>query len=164
MAITLILSNTENILWDNPIPSCIYKYIETHSGLKKGQIAKNLKRHDSLLIESFRQSYGQYLESCPYAYLIEIPDYSCDVYDIIRIPCYASSFYPERISIDVERCLELYQGHSDYHKIKDELKHITTSHYGVKLKDSVKYTYVQQRFHVIKNKYNTFMYSQCNDA
>jgi hypothetical protein len=74
------------------------------------------------------------------------------VYDIIRIPCYASSFYPERIAIDVERCLELYPAEL-YPAMKDELAQITFSQYGVKLKDSVKYTYVQQRFSILKNTY-----------
>lgn len=92
----VLLSRTEEILWDNPIPSCIFDYIETHSGLTKKETVK-LKRHDSRLIESFRYTYGQILHSCCYAYLMEIPDYCQHVYDVIRVPCYSSSFYPERI-------------------------------------------------------------------
>lgn len=147
--IYILLSSTGEILWDNPIPPCIFDYI---SGVGVGvgvdvKTVKKMSRHDPILIESFRHTYGQYLESCPYAYLAEIPRYCLDVYDIIRIPCYASSFYPERIAIDIERCLELYPC------IKDELAQITFSQYGVKLKDSVKYTYVQQRFSILKNTY-----------
>lgn len=145
--IFILLSSTEKILWDNPIPSCIFDYLSLLSSLVE---KKKLRRHDSLLIESFRHTYGQYLESCPYAYLSEIPEYCLDAYDIIRIPCYSSSFYPERIAIDVERCLELYPGNR---RIKDELALITFSQYGVKLKDSVKFTYVQQRFNILKNIY-----------
>lgn len=150
MTITLILSSTEKILWDNPIPTCIFKYM----GFKKKETTHpHLKRHDLRLIDSFRYTYGQYLESCPYAYLIEIPDYCHYVYDIMRTPCYSSSFYPERISIDIERCLELYQGHLDYERINDELKRITNSQYGVTLKNSVKYIYVMQRFNILNNTY-----------
>lgn len=138
--IYILLSSTGEILWDNPIPPCIFDYISC----VRVKTVKKMSRHDPILIESFRHTYGQHLESCPYAYLAEIPRYCLDVYDIIRIPCYASSFYPERIAIDVERCLELY---------KEELAQITFSQYGVKLKDSVKYTYVQQRFSILKNTY-----------
>lgn len=144
----ILLSSTGDILWDNPIPACIFDYIKTHSGLSKKETMK-LKRHDSLLIESFRYTYGQYLETCLYACLKEIPAYCHDVYDIVRIPCYSSTFYPERISIDVERCLELHP--DNHHEIKTHLKYITTSQYGVHLKDSVKWTYVLQRFNIVKN-------------
>ena len=157
MTLFVLLSRTEEILWDNPIPSCIFDYIETHYGLKKKETVK-LKRHDRMLIESFRYTYGQALHSCAYAYLMEIPHYCYDVYDIIRIPCYSSSFYPERISIDIERCLELQgqdQGQKTevYDDMKKHLKHITTYQYGVNLKDSVRWTYVLQRFNIMKNIY-----------
>ena len=152
--IFVLLSSTGEILWDNSIPSCIFDYITEHSGLTKKDTLKKLKRHDSLLIESFRFTYGQYLEKCSYAYLTEIPDYCYHVYDIIRIPCYSSTFYPERIKIDIERCLELHKGNNtDYLIIKNELRRITTYQYGVHLKDSVKWTYVLQRFNIIKNTY-----------
>ena len=158
--IFILLSRTEKILWDNPIPSCIFDYFsglntvkrQRHESLKRYE---SLKRHDPILMESFRHTYGQYLESCPFAHLTEIPAYCMEVYDIIRIPCYASSFYPERISIDIERCLELHymSCHHDTKRIKDELKQITTSQYGVTLKDSKKFIYTMQRFYIMKNIY-----------
>ena len=149
MTITLILSKTGAILWDNPIPLLVFDYIEKHSGLKKEDAVK-MKRHDSLLIDSFRHIYGQYLGSCTYAYLFDIPNYCYNVYDIVRVPCYSSKFYPESISIDIERCLEI---HRDQSLIKDHLKRITISKYGVKINDSLKPNFVQQRFNIVKSTY-----------
>ena len=146
---TLILSKTGSILWDNSIPSSIFHFIEINSGLKKAD-AVNLKRHDTLLINSFKHIYGPYLGSCTYASLVEIPDYCYDVYEIVRMPCFLTSFYPESISIDVERCLENHLGRPDYTAIKDDIKRITYSQVGVRLGDSVKGKFTPLRFHVIR--------------
>jgi len=152
MSMTIILSKTGEFLWDNQIPSLVFDYIEQKTGLTKNDTMK-LKRHDSLLIESFRHTYGQYLESSQYAHLIEIPYYCHDMYEIVRVPCYLSKFYPESISIDIERCLEFHQGQPDYHGIKDELRRITTYQFGVKANDSLKHNFIHQRFNIIKNTY-----------
>ena len=146
---TLILSKTGAILWDNPIPLILFDYIEKNSGLKRADTVK-MKRHDPLLLHSFRHIYGAHLGSCTYAYLFEIPNYCHDLYDIVRVPCYLSIFYPESISIDIERCLEL---HPDPSLIKDHLRRITTYQFGVKICDSTKSNFVQQRFNIVKNTY-----------
>lgn len=149
MVMTLVLSKTGSVLWDNPIPSSVFHFIEINSGFKKAD-AVNLKRHDALLINSFKHIYGPHLGSCTYAHLVEIPDYCYDVYDIVRMPCFLSSFYPESISIDVERCLENHIGHPEYTAIKDDIKRITYSQIGVRLSDSMKGKFTPLRFHVIK--------------
>jgi hypothetical protein len=149
MVMTLILSKTGSILWDNPVPASIFHFIEINSGFKKADAVK-LKRHDSLLITSFQHTYGEYLGSCTYAVLVEIPDYCFDVYEIVRMPCFCTSFYPESISIDVERCLSNHVGHPEYTAIKNDIRRITYSQIGVRLGDSIKGTYTPLRFHVIK--------------
>lgn len=148
---TLILSKTGSILWDNPIPSSVFHFIEINSGFKKADAVAKLKRHDTLLINSFQHIYGEYLGSCKYAYLVEIPDYCYDVYEIVRMPCFLTSFYPESISIDVERCLANHvDGSPEYTAIKSDIRRITYSQIGVRLGDSIKGLYTPLRFHVIK--------------
>ena len=114
----IIISISEFDLWKNPIPNEVFLFLEM-----KSDECINLKRHDSKLIRAFQFFYGSQLEMCAYAELKNIPYYFFDFYDIIQIPCYASSLFPESIFLRAHDCLLHYK---DHHKYQYLIKNIQT--------------------------------------
>lgn len=126
--VLIVVSTSEFDLWKNPIPPGIFNILEI-----KSDECINLKRHDSKLIRAFQFFYGSQLENCTYAELKNIPYYFLDFYDIIQIPCYASSLFPESIIIRAHDCLLHYKDHHEYQLLIKNMKALTFFPFGCRL-------------------------------
>ena len=65
--IGVIVSTTTVPLWSNPIPDQLYSTLMTKLGIRTREEIRETNRHNNILIETFQEAYGQYLEYCSYA-------------------------------------------------------------------------------------------------
>lgn len=117
--IGVIVSTTTVPLWRNPIPNQLYKTLMTKLGMRTKEEIRETNRHNNILIETFQEAYGQYLEYCSYATIKEMPFVFKNFYKIIQVVCFANSLYPESIELQVDECLSFYKNSV----LQDEIKH-----------------------------------------
>lgn len=117
--IGVIVSTTTVPLWRNPVPNEIYNILMTKLGIGTKEEVKQINRHNNVLIETFQEAYGQYLEYCSYATIKEMPFVFKNFYKIIQVACFANSLYPESIELQVEECLSFYKNS----QLQDEISH-----------------------------------------
>jgi hypothetical protein len=117
--IGVIVSTTTVPLWRNPIPNRLYDTLMTKLNIRTKEEIRETNRHNKILIETFQEVYGQYLEYCSYATIKEMPFVFKNFYKIIQVECFANSLYPESIELQVDECLSFYKNSH----LRDEIRH-----------------------------------------
>jgi len=105
----IVISKTQLSLWENKVPDIIYQMIKEENNIKTRKEVEKLSRHHCAIINTFCSLYGEYLERCEYATIRGLPVEFEHFYNIVQIPIYGSSLYPETIEVKVEECLSFYR-------------------------------------------------------
>jgi hypothetical protein len=100
----IIISTTSHDLWSNNINIRVFTFIYGHSkNILKPDHIYALPRHDLLVLSAFRDIYGPFLENCPFAKQVFLPDLFKPYYYIDRIECYKYVYFPEEIMFNKEK-------------------------------------------------------------
>jgi len=120
----VLLSISSLNLWDNDISEFVYSSMKSINSNYNKQNKYNIPRHDVGVIGSFQLVYGQFLQTCSFAILKEVPSFLENYYRIIRVSCYASVSESESILISVKECLAFFQSSDEFETLKKHLQNI----------------------------------------
>tara|TARA_B110000305_G_scaffold106669_2_gene119966 strand:+ start:467 stop:907 length:441 start_codon:yes stop_codon:yes gene_type:complete len=138
----IIMSVTNNSLWNNEIPQIIIDNINNSKSFNNNNSNNidlvSLRRDDYMVIHSFKDVYGSNLDTCDYAKLKRIPCKLRNYFTIIQLPCYSNILYPESLIISSDKMNILYNNREIFY---NEIRFIdinTTKQYLLLFNDYVR--------------------------